>query len=87
MSNDIRAEFFNLCKRFADISLNAPKYTDKESGDVVGCFQFSDIEKAKNAARVFYFKYQLNDLESFMEKFIKFIILLLSGKIEEQKAD
>ena len=66
VSDDIKIEFFVLCKKFADISLNAPKIKDKISGEIMGCFQFSDIEKAKNAARDFYLNHQLNDIEGYM---------------------
>lgn len=67
ISDEVKIEFFTLCEKFADISLNAPKFKDKVSGEIGGCFQFSDIENAKNAARVFYLKYQLNDIDSYME--------------------
>ena len=72
ISDEVKIEFFTLCEKFADISLNAPKFKDKESGEIGGCFQFLDIENAKNAARDFYLKYQLNDIDSYMET--RFII-------------
>ncbi len=40
VSDEAKIEFFTLCKKFADISLNAPKFKDEESGEVAGCFQF-----------------------------------------------
>lgn len=66
-SDEVKIEFFTLCKKFADISLNAPKFKDEESGGIAGYFQFSDIEKAKNAARDFYLKHRLNDIDGYME--------------------
>lgn len=38
-------EFYNVCARFADISLNAPKYRILGTCDIQGCFQYKDIEK------------------------------------------
>ena len=30
ISDEVKIEFFTLCEKFADISLNAPEFKDKE---------------------------------------------------------
>lgn len=86
VSDEVKMEFFTLCKKFADISLNAPKFKNGESGEFMGCFQFSDIEKAKIAAREFYLKYQLNDMEGYMETIHKVHRLAVEWDDERTKS-
>lgn len=43
--------FYELCQKFADIALNAPKSFD--GGRLSGVFQFDDIEIAKSATAEF----------------------------------
>lgn len=40
---------YELCKKFADIGINAPKQKVDKIGTVQGCFQFKDIEAAEQA--------------------------------------
>ena len=40
---------YELCKKFADIGINAPKQKVDKLGNVQGCFQFKDIEAAEQA--------------------------------------
>lgn len=84
--DEVKIEFFTLCKKFADISLNAPKFKDEKSGEIAGYFQFSDIEKAKNAARDFYFKYQLNDIDGYMKTIHKVHRLAVEWDDERRKS-
>ena len=69
--DEVKIEFYNLCKRFADISLNALKFKNGKSGEIMGVFQFSDIEKVKHSARDFYLEHQLRDIEGYMESIHK----------------
>ena len=46
-------EFYYLCKTYIDISLNAPKLPDKDNLTVTASFQYSDIDKAKEATTNF----------------------------------
>lgn len=49
-------EFYELCKKFADIGLNAPKRVVEGTCNVQGCFQDNDINIAVNET-VFYIKH------------------------------
>lgn len=55
-----------MCERFADISLNAPKYRVSGTCRVQGCFQFIDIEKAKSDAKVFFDDNSLKNIDEYM---------------------
>lgn len=59
-------DFYDVCEKFADISLNAPKYRVPGTCVVQGCFQFTDIEKAKNRAKVFYNVNSLKNIDEYM---------------------
>lgn len=59
-------DFYDVCERFADISLNAPKHRVSGTCDVQWCFQFKDIEKAKSVAKVFYDDNSLNCVDEYM---------------------
>lgn len=59
-------EFYDVCKAFADISLNAPKYRLPGTCDIQGSFQFSDIEIAKNKAKNFYEKNAIDNMEEYL---------------------
>lgn len=43
--------FYELCKIFVEIALNAPRIRKEGTCDVTGSFQFTDIENAKKAAK------------------------------------
>lgn len=60
-------EFYNVCARFADISLNAPKYRIPGTCDIQGCFQFKDIEKAKQIAKEFYTRKSIEDVDELLK--------------------
>lgn len=66
-SDDMKLEFYDLCKKFADIPLNAPKGKDPKTGELLGSFQFTDIDLAKEATVSFVKKYNISDLDAFME--------------------
>lgn len=60
-------EFYNVCARFADISLNAPKYRIPGTCDIQGCFQYKDIEKAKWVAKAFYTRNSIEDVDELLK--------------------
>ena len=66
-SDNIKLEFYDLCKKFADISLNAPKIKDPKTGEVGGYFQNADISIAKEETTTFVKKYGIVDIDAFME--------------------
>lgn len=47
------SEFYDLCKAFLDIALNASKIIDQENLSVQGCFQDSDINKTVSIVKQF----------------------------------
>ena len=59
-------DFYFVCEKFADIGLNAPKYRIPGTCDVQGCFQFEDIQKAKDAAKSFYDEKNIADIDEYM---------------------
>ena len=68
LNNDkMKSEFYNLCKKFSDISLNAPKIKDSKTGNVSGSFQHTDINIAKEQTINFITKYGITDPDAFME--------------------
>lgn len=66
-SDDKKDEFYSLCKKFSEISLNAPKFKDPKTGNVEGCFQYDDIDCAKEATMEFVKKYDIQNFDAFME--------------------
>ena len=60
-------EFYNVCARFADISLNAPKYRILGTYDIQGCFQDKDIEEAKEVAKDFYARKSIEDVDELLK--------------------
>ena len=59
-------DFYNVCEKFADISLNAPKYRVPGTCDVQGHFQFKDIERAKRSAKAFFADNSLKNVDDYM---------------------
>ena len=56
-------EFYNLCKSFIDISLNAPQFPDKDKLKVEACFQYSDMDKAKEITQNFINTFNILNIE------------------------
>lgn len=86
INDNVKADFFIVCKKFADISLNAPKFKTDDSLGVMGYFQPLDIERAKRAARDFYLKHRLNDIEGYMETIHKLHHLAVEWDDERTKS-
>lgn len=59
--------FYELCSKFTDISLNAPKAPDPKTCEVRACFQFTDINIAKAAFAEYVDTHQLKDIEGLLE--------------------
>ena len=58
--------FYELCSKFCDISLNAPKYVDSKTCDVQASFQLADIKKAKVALNSYLNEHGLRDIEGIL---------------------
>ena len=61
------SDLYELCSKFADIGLNAPKKADPKTCDVQSCFQFSDINAAKSAFSAFVSDNDICDIEGLLE--------------------
>lgn len=59
--------FYELCSKFCDISLNAPKWFDPKTCDVQASFQFTDIEEAKAALNSYLNSHSLSDIEGILD--------------------
>ena len=58
---------YELCKKFADIGINAPKQKVDKLGNVQGCFQFKDIEAAEQAFMSYIETYEIKDSEGLLQ--------------------
>ncbi len=67
MADQNASGFYELCSKFTDISLNAPKIADPKTCEVQGCFQFSDINAAKSAFQTYVRDNGLTDIEGTIE--------------------
>ncbi len=61
------SEFYEVCSKFSDISLNAPKFVDHKTCDVQASFQFTDIDIAKVHFKNFMRDKELNDVEGVLD--------------------
>lgn len=59
--------FYELCTKFCDISLNAPKYPDPTTCDVNAVFLYTDINAAKNSFKEYLANNKLNDIIGLLE--------------------
>ena len=48
-----KTKFYELCNAFSCISLNAIKCVNEETQEIMGCFQFEDMQMAKTALKEF----------------------------------
>ena len=77
--------YFELCQRFLDVALNAKKVID-ESGKLVGVFQYSDIDTAKQTAKEFLGTHPIKDIDSFFDILEQYYPLSISPDEQRQKA-
>lgn len=59
--------FYEVCSKFADIGLNAPKRVEKGTCDVEASFQYSDMNVAIMSATQFVLHNHLQNLDEFYE--------------------
>ena len=61
------SDFYELCSKFSDINLNAPKWADPKTCDVEALFQFKDIDGAKKAFESYVSEKGLTDYEGVLD--------------------
>ena len=66
-NTEAQDDFWNLCKSYAEIGLNAPKYRTPGTCDVQGVFQYADIDTAKDNTVEFIQKYNIDDVDEFFD--------------------
>ena len=59
-------QFYELCQKYSDISLNAIKQRIPGTCDVQGCFQFADIESAKHATKNYVVEWEIKDIDTLL---------------------
>lgn len=58
-------EFYELCQKFIDVGLNAPKRMNND-GTIGGSFQPNDIESARDAVVAFIDRFKIMDIDEFL---------------------
>lgn len=81
-----KKEFFDLCKKFEDISLNADKFIVDEPNAISACFKFSDIALAKEAAKTFYILYHIKNVDEYIEAIHKLYPQTVEQDDDRQKS-
>lgn len=66
-NTEAQDDFWNLCKSYAEIGLNAPKYRTPGTCEVKGAFQYADIDNARDKAVEFIQKYNIADTDAFFD--------------------
>lgn len=56
-------QFYELCQKYSDIALNAIKQRVPGTCDVQGCFQFTDIEAAKQATKDYVAEWEIKEID------------------------
>ena len=64
LTNNHNCGYYELCQKFLDVALNAPKVRTDE-GSIAGVFQYDDIEIAKKEAILFLNNNTIEDLNNF----------------------
>ena len=59
-------EFYHVCEKYADIGLNALKYRVPGTCNIQGVFQFEDIQKAKESAKLFYVEKDIHEIDEYL---------------------
>lgn len=87
LTNDkTKKEFFELCKKFEDIPLNADKFIGDEPGAITACFKFADIALAKEAAKSFYISYHIKNVDEYIESIHKLYPQAVEQDDDRQKS-
>lgn len=66
-NEEAQDDFWNLCKSYAEIGMNAPKYRTHGTCEVQGVFQYTDVDNAKDNTVAFIRKYSINGKEDFFD--------------------
>lgn len=59
-------QFYELCQKYSDIALNAPKQRVPNTCDVQACFQFADIDAAKYATKKYVEQWGIKDIDALL---------------------
>ena len=60
-------DFYELCKRFADVGLNAPNWKSEDGLQIEASFQFEDMDNAVNGTIDFIQKYKIANTDALFE--------------------
>lgn len=60
-------EFYKLCQKYLDIALNADRWIDKESNNLMCCNRFIDINIAAEYTDEFIKRYNLSNVEGLLD--------------------
>ncbi len=66
-TKEAKSDFFEVCKKFENVSLNAIKFNDDELHTVPAVFKYSDIALAKDEAKKFYILYHIKNVDEYIE--------------------
>ena len=80
-NTEAQDDFWNLCKSYAEIGLNAPKYRTPGTCDVQGVFQYADIDTAKDNTVEFIQKYNIDDVDEFFDLVEKILCMGLNDVV------
>ena len=58
--------FYELCQKYSDIALNAPKEKDDDNGKIYSCLQLSDIDVAVSATCQYISDNNIKDIIGFI---------------------
>lgn len=65
-------QFYELCQKYSDIALNAPKRIIPGTCDIQASFQCADIDAAKRATKDYVIVWKIYDVDALMDLIHKF---------------
>lgn len=78
--------FYELCQRYVDVALNAEKFIDKETRNLMCCNKFSDIEIAAQHTKDFVEKYRIKDYDALLTMIKKRYVERVSQNDKREKS-
>jgi|GEM_PF-5127485 len=60
-------DFYELCKMYADVGLNAPKWKSKDGLHIEASFQFEDMDRVVDTTVAFIKQYEITNTDSLFE--------------------
>lgn len=63
----LESGLYELCQKYSDIALNAPKIRVEGTCDIQGVFQFSDIDRAKQATLTYIKSHGIQNIDGLMD--------------------